>query len=128
VEVVLIHDGARPLTSHDLIDRVLAAARAHGGGVPGLTVTDLVWARSGLPESVRRIPATVRVQTPQAFQARPLWQAYRRAAEAGFEGTDTASCMQEFSSTPVVCVPGEASNLKLTVAGDLALAEDLLHI
>ena len=66
------------------------------------------------------------MQTPQAFTARPLLEAYRRAAEDGFVGTDTASCIERYTEVPVHCVEGDAGNIKITFPDDLFLAERLL--
>ena len=69
----------------------------------------------------------VRVQTPQAFRAGPLLEAYRRAAEEAFDGTDTSSCVQHFTDVDVRVFPGAATNLKVTFAPDVRLAERLLQ-
>ena len=120
-DVVVIHDGARPLASPALFDAVVAAARRHGGALPaaathGLVTADLTPAPRGL----------VGVQTPQAFRARPLLEAYRAAARDGFEGTDTAATFERYAGLPVVAVPSTPANLKVTWPEDLALAEELL--
>ena len=120
-DVVAIHDGARPLASPALFDAVVAAARRHGGALPaaathGLVTADLTPAPRGL----------VGVQTPQAFRARPLLEAYRAAARDGFEGTDTAATFERYAGLPVVAVPSTPANLKVTWPEDLALAEELL--
>jgi 2-C-methyl-D-erythritol 4-phosphate cytidylyltransferase len=67
------------------------------------------------------------VQTPQAFRARALLEAYTRAQADGFTGTDTASCVAAYTDLPVHAVPAPATNLKVTFAEDLALAERLLE-
>ena len=120
-DVVAIHDGARPLAPPALFDAVVAAARRHGGALPaaathGLLTADLTPAPRGL----------VGVQTPQAFRARPLLEAYRAAERDGFEGTDTAATFERYAGLPVVAVPSTAANLKVTWPEDLALAEELL--
>jgi 2-C-methyl-D-erythritol 4-phosphate cytidylyltransferase len=72
------------------------------------------------------------VQTPQAFRAAPLLAAYRHAAETGFEGTDTAACLEHGRRHGVAddvvlrAIPGSARNLKVTYAADLPLADRLL--
>ncbi len=64
-----------------------------------------------------------RVQTPQAFRATELIEAYRLAEIAGFEGFDTAETVERFSELDVRIVDGEEDNLKITLPGDLARAE-----
>ena len=120
-DVVAIHDGARPLAPPALFDAVVAAARRHGGALPaaathGLLTADLTPAPRGL----------VGVQTPQAFRARPLLEAYRAAERDGFEGTDTAATFERYAGLPVVAVQSTTANLKVTWPEDLALAEELL--
>jgi 2-C-methyl-D-erythritol 4-phosphate cytidylyltransferase len=121
IDVVAVHDAARPLAGPDLFEATFAAAREHGGALPvlalpGLLGRDLRPAAEGL----------VGVQTPQAFRAPPLLAAHRRAAADGFESTDTAACFERYAGLPVVAVPGGATNLKVTFAEDLEVAERLL--
>jgi 2-C-methyl-D-erythritol 4-phosphate cytidylyltransferase len=68
----------------------------------------------------------VTVQTPQAFRAGPLLDAYEAAAAEGFTGTDTAACMERYSATAVRGLPGQATNIKVTFPEDLFLAERIL--
>ncbi|MBJ7462558.1 MAG: 2-C-methyl-D-erythritol 4-phosphate cytidylyltransferase [Mycolicibacterium sp.] len=125
VEVVLIHDAARPLAGPDLMRAALDTARRHGGAVPAVAATGLARPRpgGGLEPLTERL---VRVQTPQAFRAGPLLQAYRRAADEAFDGTDTSACVQHFTEVDVRVFPGAATNLKVTYPPDIRLAEHLL--
>ncbi|MBJ7339638.1 IspD/TarI family cytidylyltransferase [Mycolicibacterium sp.] len=125
IDVVLIHDAARPLAGPAMMDTALATARAYGGAIPVLPAEDVLTTDAAGQLS----PADgtlVRVQTPQAFRARPLLTAYRLAA-GGFEGTDTASCVQAFTDAEVRVFPGAPTNLKVTFAPDVPLAERLLQ-
>lgn len=124
VEVVVIHDGARPFARAGLFTATLAAAREHGGAIPVVPIADLL--AVGQPWD-SPVPADLcGVQTPQAFRARALLAAYTAAEASGFEGTDTASCLEEYAEVVVAAVPGSALNLKITFAEDLVLAERLL--
>lgn len=126
VDAVLIHDAARPLASPAMMDTALSTARAHGGAIPVLAATHVVRADA----AGRLSPADgtlVRVQTPQAFRARPLLAAYRAAAGTDFEGTDTAACVQSHTDVDVRVFPGASTNLKVTFAHDVLLAERLLQ-
>lgn len=125
VDVVLIHDAARPLAGPDLMRAALDAARTYGGAVPAVAAVGVTRPRPGggyTPVTER----LVRVQTPQAFRAGPLLEAYRRAAEEAFDGTDTSSCVQHFTDVDVRVFPGAATNLKVTYPPDIRLAEHLL--
>lgn len=123
LDVVVVHDAARPLAGPSLFDRVVEAAHEHGAAVPGRPQHAVV-SRDGR-EHVRGLVA---VQTPQAFRAAPLMEAYRRAAEDGFTGTDTAGCVAAYTDLPVRLVGAPATNLKVTFPEDVALAERLLPI
>jgi 2-C-methyl-D-erythritol 4-phosphate cytidylyltransferase len=69
----------------------------------------------------------VRVQTPQAFRARPLLDAYRLAQLEEFEGTDTSSCLERFTDVGVRTFPGTSTNLKVTYPQDVLVAARLLR-
>ena len=93
-----------------------ARRRAAGGRAAG----------AARPRPAPGPPGLAGVQTPQAFRAVPLLEAHRRAAEDGYESTDTAACFERYADLPVVAVPGGAANLKVTFPEDLAVAERLL--
>ncbi len=127
IEVVAIHDGARPLADARLFAETLEVARRDGAAVPGIPLEDAVAAD---PDG-GAIVATgshrlVRVQTPQAFRAGPLLDAYERAAVDGFTGTDTAACVERYGGLAVRWVRGDPRNVKVTYPRDLMLAERLL--
>jgi 2-C-methyl-D-erythritol 4-phosphate cytidylyltransferase len=121
IDVVAIHDAARPLAGAQLWETVIAAAAEHGGAIPVVRAPRLSH-RDGTAATA----GLVGVQTPQAFRARPLLEAYRRARTDGFVGTDTAACLERYADVRVVGVPSTAVNLKVTFAEDLDLAESLL--
>lgn len=119
-DVVLVHDGARPLVAKAVVARVLAAlADGADGAVPVVPVTDSLRTRDGRP--VDR-DGFVAVQTPQGFRADVL----RRAHATDGDATDDATLVDGVGGR-VVHVAGDPGNLKITVPADLALAEVLLH-
>ena len=120
VDVVAIHDGARPLAGARLWRAVLDAARAHGGAIPVVGIDGLV--RADLSPAP---PGLGAVQTPQAFVAADLLAAYRGAAADGFDGTDTAACVRAYRPLEVSAVESSPLNLKVTFAEDVALAAAL---
>ena len=109
LDVVVVHDGARPLAGAALFTATIEAARAAGGAIPTVPLPPVVPPRPGLHG----------VQTPQAFRAGPLLAAYRQAAADGFTGTDTASCLERYADVRVVSVPGSPRNTKITYPEDL---------
>jgi 2-C-methyl-D-erythritol 4-phosphate cytidylyltransferase len=121
LDVVAIHDAARPLAPASLWRTVIDAAAEHGGAIPvveypQLSHTDGSLAPRGL----------VGVQTPQAFRARDLLDAHRQAQADGFVGTDTASCLERYTDVSIAGVASTTANLKVTFAEDIGLAEALL--
>jgi len=123
VDVVAIHDGARPLAGSTLLTRVLDAARVHGGAVPVVPAPAVV-SRDGGPVAT----GLVAMQTPQAFRAAPLLAAYRAAAASGTVATDTAGTVAAHApaDVAVVAVDGDPANLKITWPGDLDVASRLV--
>jgi len=127
VDVVVIHDAARPVAGRDMFVTALSVAREFGGAIPAIPVAEVVRASAGDDfQSLTDPGSLVRVQTPQAFRARALLEAYRAAAREGFEGTDTSSCIETFTDVEVRTFHGEQRNLKVTYAPDIAVAERLL--
>ncbi len=124
VEIVAIHDGARPLASQALWSAVITAAKVHGGAIPTVEVTDLITS-----DGERVNQRVAGVQTPQAFRARPLLAAHRAAAAAGVKTTDTAACLEQFAKPTIriAAVPSDSGNLKVTWAQDLSRVDRLLQ-
>lgn len=121
LDVVAIHDAARPLAPAELFATTIARAAEHGGAIPVVPTAGL------LPRSAGPPPRdVVAVQTPQAFRADALLAAYTRADADGFTGTDTASCLERYAQLPIAAVPSTAANLKVTFPEDVRLAEALL--
>ena len=121
IDVVAIHDGARPLASPELFATTIDIAREVGGAIPVVPLTGVA-DRSGL----RPHAGVVGVQTPQAFRAAELLAAHAAADTDGFEGTDTAACLAAYTDLRIAAVPSSPLNLKVTFAEDLAAAEALL--
>lgn len=127
-DVVLIHDGARPLVTAEIVQRVLRAAAGGVGAIAGIPVTDTL-KRVG---QGGEITATVdrgglwRAQTPQAFPRAMLVDAYRQAAEEGVAATDDAALVERYGGR-VVIVEGDARNVKVTRPEDLILAGLMLR-
>ncbi|HEY7606037.1 MAG TPA: 2-C-methyl-D-erythritol 4-phosphate cytidylyltransferase [Actinomycetes bacterium] len=125
IDVVLVHDAARPLAPVRIVEEVLATAIRSGSAIPALPCEDVV----GVDEHGRMSHAgsgMVRVQTPQAFRSGPLLAAYQAAASDGFTGTDTASCVERYEGLPVQVVAGDPRNIKVTYPDDLFTAELIL--
>ena len=122
IDIVLIHDGARPLATPELFSAIADGAARHGGAIPTIAL-DRHEMDTPHDETVAR------VQTPQGFRATKLLEAYEKAAVEGFVGTDTAACMEKFfPEVKIFAVPGDVLNFKITYPQDLAIAELLVPI
>jgi len=123
VDVIVVHDGARPLASAALFRTVVdAVTSGASAAVPGLVVADTVKRVDvdGVVVATVERDALVTVQTPQAFRADIL-----RAAHAiGGDATDDAALVEAQGAT-VRVVPGEPRNVKVTTAADLDIARAL---
>lgn len=126
-EIILVHDGVRPFITPEHIRRVIRAARRHGGAVMGLPAQDTLKRVNSQGEVVHTLDRKDiwQIQTPQGFQADLLWRAFVEAYSRNFYGTDEASLVEEMGQ-PVVVIPGDPCNIKITTPEDLQLAEALL--
>jgi 2-C-methyl-D-erythritol 4-phosphate cytidylyltransferase / 2-C-methyl-D-erythritol 2,4-cyclodiphosphate synthase len=118
-DVVLVHDGARPLVSPALADAVAAAAAEHGAAIPTVPISDSLKTLSGtsITAGIER-DGLVWAQTPQGARRGLLLDAF--AAAGGLSFSDEAGLLQAHG-VAVVAVPGEATNIKVTRPDDLAL-------
>lgn len=124
--VVLVHDGARPFLSSDLVRRVVAEARSSGAVIPVVPVKDTVKrVGDGWVECTVDRSRLVAVQTPQGFQKAVLTQALAAAFAEGFYGTDESSLVERYVGR-VKTIPGEEGNIKVTTPFDLAVATCLM--
>ncbi|HHX74590.1 MAG TPA: 2-C-methyl-D-erythritol 4-phosphate cytidylyltransferase [Firmicutes bacterium] len=127
IEYVCIHDGARPLAGPLLLQKCLVQARASGAAVAAVPVKDTIKTIDGTGKVVDTPDRSHlwAVQTPQAFRRDWLEEAYRYGQKNNLQATDDATLL-ELCGYPVTVVPSDYSNLKITTAEDLALAEALL--
>lgn len=127
LDLVLVHDGARPLADSALIARGLAAAAAHGAAIAAIPVRDTVKVvdATGCITSTPDRATLWQAQTPQVFRADLLTAAYRTAAAHDLAVTDDAALLEALG-IPVHVFRGAPANLKITTPEDLVLAEALL--
>jgi 2-C-methyl-D-erythritol 4-phosphate cytidylyltransferase/2-C-methyl-D-erythritol 2,4-cyclodiphosphate synthase len=128
IDIVLVHDAARPFVSADLVERTIDAAAAHGAAIAAIPVRDTVkQASAALVDGSHVVQATLRrdeiflAQTPQAFRRDVL--AAAMAAESGLDATDEAMLVER-AGFPVHLVPGDPTNVKVTTPEDLDSARE----
>ena len=127
-ELLAVQDGARPLVTPELIDRVIAAAARCSAAVPAVPVKDTVKLsrQDGAVEETLERGRLRAAQTPQVFEASLLKAALQSALEQGAPVTDDASAVERLGKT-VFLVDGGEENLKITTPLDLAVAEAILQ-
>lgn len=120
VEYVLVHDGARPFVSQETIDFVLEAAAGTGAAVACVPVKNSI--RQGKGTESRNVERSnlYSVQTPQGFKKSILMEAYEKAFDDGWYGTDDASLVER-TGHPVELVMGKYDNIKITTKEDMPM-------
>lgn len=115
-DIVMVHDGARPYVTAELIKSVAAAAAEHGASVPAIPVKDTIKQidSSGFSAGTPDRSTLRAVQTPQAFRA----DIYERMMRSGKDATDDAG-IAEMLGIPVKLVDGDPANIKITTPDDL---------
>ncbi len=126
VDLVLIHDAARPFITHDSILQLINTARDTGSAVLAVPVKDTVKRvlENVVEETIDRSSLWA-VQTPQAFRLSIVMDAHRKADEKGYIGTDDASLVERSGQT-VAIVMGDYHNIKLTTSDDLLFGQAIL--
>jgi len=122
-DIVLIHDGARPLVSVKLIHEVLEAAAEWGAAIAAIPVVDTIKESKDGGETVSSTVDRARLyraQTPQAFHRDIILSAHRRARKEEWDVTDDASLLEQMGHD-VRIVAGEERNIKITTLDDLEL-------
>ena len=133
-EIVLVHDAVRPFVTREQIARVIEEARRCQAAILGIPAMDTVKEvkRASLPEDVALITATiprervVLAQTPQAFAAKLLKEAFARAEADGVSASDEAGLVERIGHD-VFVVLGSERNIKITKPADMNLARFYLE-
>jgi len=127
VDLVVIHDGVRPLVNHAMIEAALGAAAQHGAAIAAVPLKDTIKRVSlqGQVEATLPREHLWRSQTPQAFRRQLLHQAFAYAQQQQLVATDEAGLMEGYGH-PVQVVQGSEQNIKITTLDDLAMCERLI--
>ena len=135
-DYVLIHDGARPMVSEDILERCFQDAQKYNACVAAVPVKDTIKIadENGFAETTPRRDRVWQVQTPQTFSFGLIYDAYARLAEQkdtlagkGIKITDDAMVVETFTDHQVKLTEGSYRNLNVTPPEDLPLAEKYLH-
>jgi 2-C-methyl-D-erythritol 4-phosphate cytidylyltransferase len=128
IDLVLIHDAARPLLTTAMADKALGAMAGRQAATMAVPVKDTVSlaGETGAIEQTLDRERLYLIQTPQIFERALIGQAHRKAQAEGFAGTDDASLVQRMGK-PVWLLPGSYENIKITTPEDLVIAEAILR-
>lgn len=127
VKLAAIHDGARPLITWQVIDRVIRAAASYGAAAPAIPVKDTVKVvKGGIVAETPDRSQLKAVQTPQIFDIDLLRTALKKASDDGAQITDDCSAVERLGMS-VRMVEGDERNIKVTTPMDLKIAEAFLE-
>ncbi|MGA1790572.1 MAG: 2-C-methyl-D-erythritol 4-phosphate cytidylyltransferase [bacterium] len=128
-DIIMVHDGARPFLPQNKIHECIHEAQKSGACVLGLKVTETLKMADGegMIRSTLSSGDIWVAQTPQAFKWPLLKEAYLRAREDGFYGTDEAALVERLPH-PIRIIPGVFWNIKITFPEDFQLAEQIIKM
>lgn len=127
VNIVIVHDGARPMVKIETILKSLQGAAELGAVIAAVRVKDTLKKVNGEGKILKTINRSKlwHAQTPQAFRRNLIEEAYEKAHQDSFEGTDEASLL-EYAGIKVRVIQGSEQNFKITRPDDLELARGLI--
>ena len=125
-DYVLIHDGARPLVSADIIKRSMQAVKEYRACVAGMPVKDTIEIadEDGYAKLTPERSKVWQIQTPQSFSYPLVYEAYRKMlADEDSAITDDAMVVERMTNQPVKLIEGNYRNIKITTPEDMLIAE-----
>jgi len=129
VEVVVIHDGVRPFVTKAMIEESIHSAIRFGAVVVAMPVRETIKIAHSDGTVLKTLDreSLWQIQTPQTFQTNLIKEAFHKATEDGFIGTDDASLVERLG-VKVHILPGSYTNIKITTTEDLMLAHLFLSV
>ncbi len=126
-EIVLIHDAARPFVSEKLIMEIVEKTKKYGVCIPVIKIPDTIKKIKGEKvEKTLNRNEILAVQTPQGFKSSIIKEAYRKAKEKNYTGTDDSFLVEKIG-IDVWCIEGERLNFKITYPEDIILSEAIVE-
>jgi len=128
-ELLIIHDGARPLIKAEDIEKTIREAKEYGAAATGVKVKDTIKIidSEGFVEATPDRSTLFSVQTPQIFNFYLYKEALEKAEQSGKDFTDDCQLL-EFAGHKVKMVDGSYSNIKITTPEDIPLAESFIGV
>jgi 2-C-methyl-D-erythritol 4-phosphate cytidylyltransferase len=125
-DIVLIHDGVRPLVTENMLRESITTARLHDGAVAAVPVKDTIkMVKDNIISDTPRREILWQAQTPQAFRFGTIYTAHQSAMADSFSATDDAALIER-TGGEVHIIMGDYRNIKITTPEDLILAETFL--
>lgn len=130
VELVLVHDGARPFFSDELLETLIEAAAECSAAVPAIPVKETIrrFDAEGFASEELDRAGLFQIQTPQCFSYHLLRRALEEATAQGRYFTDDAGAVATIAGVRARLIPGEEGNIKITTPHDLELAKVLVEL
>ena len=123
-DLILIHDGARPLLPNYLLDELINVAIKYGASAPGNNSNNIIKKEEFNKKEMQE--TIVEVQTPQIFPASELWKSYELAKLDNWQALDTTECVSKYSELEAVVIPGDPRNMKVTFIEDIFILEEMI--
>jgi 2-C-methyl-D-erythritol 4-phosphate cytidylyltransferase len=123
-DLILIHDGARPLLPKYLLDELIDVAIKYGASAPGNNSNNLMKKEELNKKEMQE--TIVEIQTPQVFPASELWKSYELAKLDNWQALDTTECVSKYSDLEAVVIPGDPRNMKVTFIEDIFILEEMI--
>jgi len=126
-DIILIHDGVRPLISSSLIEKVIKEANKYGAVSLGIPIKETIKEinKDNIVAKTLKRERLYLTQTPQGFKREIIWEAYKEARKSGWRASDDAGLVERLGHK-VKMLLGDETNIKITTSLDLKLAEMLL--
>jgi len=126
-DILVVHDGARPFVTQEIIDECIHKAKLYGACVAAVPIKDTVKQSLGglFVDKTPKRESLFSVQTPQAFDYRLILKAHENARSKGLEGTDDAMLVEALGEKVAISA-GAYENIKITSPDDFAVAEIIL--
>ena len=128
-DVVIVHDGNRPMIEPDIISENLATQKKYGSAVTTIPCTEVVFVSENKIDSDRSIPREnlQRTQTPHSYYLGDLWEAHMEAQRRGIKNTAASCSLMEALGKKSYFSRGSEKNLKITTVDDIEIFKALLE-
>jgi 2-C-methyl-D-erythritol 4-phosphate cytidylyltransferase len=126
IDLVAIHDAARPFLANDLFRRVMSQAAETGAAILAVQAKESIKiGEKGIVGKTLKRDTVWIAQTPQVFRFAEILDAHKHAESAQYEATDDSEIFEQYGGK-VAIVPGSYNNIKITTPGDMVLAEEIV--